>query len=59
MNFLDQLKSKFSIIGELLAFLWLRRLWWMIPMVVVLLSFGLLILFTQSSALAPFLYPLF
>jgi len=45
--------------SELIAFLWLRRLWWMIPMVVVLLVFGLLIIFTQSSALAPFLYPLF
>jgi hypothetical protein len=42
-----------------MAFLWVRKLWWMIPMVVVLLTFGLLILFTQSSALAPFLYPLF
>lgn len=59
MKILNQLKSKFSIISELLAFLWVRRLWWMIPMVVVLLTFGLLILFTQSSALAPFLYPLF
>jgi len=59
VKFLNQLKSKFSIISELLAFLWVRRLWWMIPMVVVLLTFGLLILFTQSSALAPFLYPLF
>ena len=59
MKTLNQLKNRFSIIGELLAFLWLRRLWWMIQMVVVLLAFGLLIIFTQSSALAPFLYPLF
>jgi uncharacterized protein DUF5989 len=59
VKILNQLKSKFSIISELMAFLWVRRLWWMIPMVVVLLTFGLLILFTQSSALAPFLYPLF
>jgi uncharacterized protein DUF5989 len=59
VKILNQLKSKYSIISELLAFLWVRRLWWMIPMVVVLLTFGLLILFTQSSALAPFLYPLF
>jgi hypothetical protein len=56
---LDQLKNRFSIMSELMAFLWVRRLWWMIPMVVVLLAFGLLIIFTQSSALAPFLYPLF
>ena len=59
MKALNQLKNRFSIIGELLAFLWLRRLWWMIPMILVLLVFGLLIIFTQSSALAPFLYPLF
>lgn len=59
MNFLAQLKARFAIMSELIAFLWLRRLWWMIPMVVVLLAFGLLIIFTQSSALAPFLYPLF
>jgi hypothetical protein len=56
---LNQLKNRFSIMSELMAFLWVRRLWWMIPMVVVLLAFGLLIIFTQSSALAPFLYPLF
>ena len=59
MNFLDQLKARVAIVNELVAFLWVRRLWWMIPMVVVLLAFGLLIIFTQSSALAPFLYPLF
>ncbi|MBM2803220.1 MAG: hypothetical protein HW419_1113 [Deltaproteobacteria bacterium] len=59
MNFIAQLKARFAIMGELIAFLWLRRLWWMIPMVLVLLGFGLLIIFTQSSALAPFLYPLF
>ena len=59
MNFFNQLKARFAIMNELVTFLWVRRLWWMIPMVVVLLGFGLLIIFTQSSALAPFLYPLF
>jgi len=59
VKFLDQLKNRFSIMSELITFLWVRRLWWMIPMVIVLLGFGLLIIFTQSSVLAPFLYPLF
>ena len=59
MNFFNQFKSRFAIMNELVTFFWVRRLWWMIPMVVVLLAFGLLIIFTQSSALAPFLYPLF
>jgi Family of unknown function (DUF5989) len=59
VNFFNQFKSRITIMNELVTFLWVRRLWWMIPMVLVLLGFGLLIIFTQSSALAPFLYPLF
>lgn len=53
------LASKMSIIGELLGFLWERKLWWMIPMVLVFLAFGLLLIFAQGSPLAPFIYTLF
>jgi hypothetical protein len=51
--------SRFGIMGELLAFLWERKLWWLIPMVTVLLLFGVLLIFAQSSAIAPFIYTLF
>jgi drug/metabolite transporter superfamily protein YnfA len=51
--------SKLGIFGELLGFLWHRKLWWMIPMVIVLVLFGILLVFTQSSAIAPFIYSLF
>jgi drug/metabolite transporter superfamily protein YnfA len=54
-----RLISKLGIFGELLIFLWRRKLWWMIPMIVVLILFGLLLIFTQSSAVAPFIYTLF
>lgn len=54
-----RLISKLGIFGELLVFLWKRKLWWMIPMIVVLVLFGLLLIFTQSSAVAPFIYTLF
>jgi len=54
-----RLVSKLGIFRELLVFLWQRKLWWMIPMVVVLILFGLLLIFTQSSAVAPFIYTLF
>jgi hypothetical protein len=54
-----RLVSKLGIFGELLVFLWRRKLWWMIPMIVVLILFGLLLIFTQSSAVAPFIYTLF
>jgi len=52
-------RDRVSIVGELLAYLWRRKLWWMIPMVTILVLFGLLLVFTQGSALAPFIYTLF
>lgn len=48
-----------GIIGELLQFLWQRKLWWLIPMVVVIVLFGMLLVFAQGSAVAPFIYTLF
>ncbi|MCS7259404.1 MAG: DUF5989 family protein [Anaerolineae bacterium] len=50
---------RFGIIGELLQFLWQRKLWWLIPMVVVIVLFGMLLVFAQGSAVAPFIYTLF
>ena len=50
---------RLGIAGELVGFLWRRKLWWLIPMVVTLLAFGLLIIFTEGTAIAPFIYTLF
>jgi len=58
-KFLSPIQTKISIILELFEFLWARRLWWLIPMVAVLLLIGILMIITQSSAIAPFIYPLF
>jgi len=51
--------SRLSIFRELLIFLWKRKLWWLMPVIIILVLFGLLLLFTQSSAVAPFIYSLF
>ncbi|MGH7820015.1 MAG: DUF5989 family protein [Candidatus Binatia bacterium] len=51
--------GKFAIVGELFSFLWEQKLWWLIPMMSVFVLFGLLLAFTQGSALAPFIYTLF
>ncbi len=59
MGALKRLRSKLGIFGELLLFLWKRKLWWMIPMIMVLVLFGLLLILTQGSAIAPFIYTLF
>jgi len=48
-----------SLIGELWAFMRVRKKWWLGPIVLVLALFGALIVFTQSSAVAPFVYTLF
>ncbi|WP_413935683.1 DUF5989 family protein [Nitrospira sp. BLG_1] len=49
--------------GELLAELWAfmreRKKFWLLPILVVLLLFGTLIVLTQGSAVAPFIYTLF
>ncbi|MGD0331014.1 MAG: DUF5989 family protein [Dehalococcoidia bacterium] len=51
--------SKSGTFGELLTFLWQRKLWWMIPMIVMLVLFGLLFIFAAGSPLAPFIYTIF
>jgi len=59
MQIVKRLTSRLGIMGELLAFLWQCKLWWLIPMVLVLLLFGLLLIFAQTSSIAPFIYTLF
>ena len=59
MKWTRRLASRWAIVGELFRFLWQQRLWWMIPMVTVLLLLGALLLFAQTSPLAPFIYTLF
>lgn len=51
--------GKMSLLKEFLDFLKVRKKWWLTPIVLVLLLLGALILFTQSSAVAPFIYTLF
>lgn len=51
--------SKLSIIAEFWEFLKTRKKWWLIPIVVCLVLLGALIVFTEGSALAPFIYALF
>lgn len=59
MKVTEGVRERFGIAGELLGFLWQRKLWWLIPMVFVLLLFGGLMVTAQSSALGPFIYTLF
>lgn len=51
--------SKLSIISELWAFLKHRKKWWLMPIIIFLVLLGGLIVLTQGSALAPFIYAIF
>ena len=48
-----------GVLGELLAFLWKRKLYWMLPMVITLLVFALVIMFGSASPAGVFIYSLF
>lgn len=58
-NFFKSMVTNTGVVGEILQFLWARKLWWLIPMVTILLIFGLFLVFASSSGIAPFIYTLF
>ena len=51
--------SKLSILSELWDFLKVRKKWWLAPILFFLILLGGLIILTQGSALAPFIYAIF
>lgn len=51
--------SKLSIMSEFWEFLKVRKKWWLTPIVIFLVLLGALIIFTEGSAVAPFIYTLF
>ena len=57
--FMRSMASNITVVGELMAFLWERKLWWLIPMMTVLMLFALLIIFASASGIGPFIYTLF
>ena len=48
-----------ALLKELWAFLRIRKKFWLLPLVAVMLFVGALLVLTQSSALAPFIYTIF
>ena len=59
MSFLSDTRDRLSIFGELWKYMRVRKKYWLGPIMLVLVLLGLLIVFTQGSALAPFIYALF
>jgi Family of unknown function (DUF5989) len=53
------MNEKLSILKEFWSFLRVRKKWWLAPIVILLLALGLILVATEGSALAPFIYSLF
>ena len=51
--------SKVSVLKELWDFLRIRKKWWLMPVIIFLVLLGGLIILTQGSAIAPFIYAIF
>ncbi len=51
--------GKMAIVAEFWEFLKVRKKWWLTPIVIFLALLGALIVFTEGSAVAPFIYTLF
>lgn len=58
-NALNDFFMRMGVLGELLAFLWRRKLYWLIPMVVTLLLFAVIIILGSSGPGGVFIYTLF
>ena len=48
-----------GVVGEIFIFFWQNKKWWLIPMLVVLLLFGILMVFATATGIGPFIYTLF
>ena len=48
-----------SLLGEFLGFLAHNKKWWLLPILVVMALLGLLVLLTNISIIAPFIYEIF
>ncbi|MEJ2596613.1 MAG: DUF5989 family protein [bacterium] len=48
-----------EFLSELWGFLKVRKKFWLLPIIIILLLFGLLIVLTSGSAIAPFIYTFF
>jgi len=51
--------AKGGLMSELWAFMKVRKKFWLVPVIVVMVMVGGLLVFAQGSALAPFIYTIF
>jgi len=58
-RFFRNLFARLGIASQLLSFFWRRKVWWMTPLVLVILVVGVLVILGHSTAVSAFIYTLF
>ena len=48
-----------GVVSQLWEYMRERKKWWLLPVIMVMLVVGILLVFAQGSALAPFIYTIF
>jgi hypothetical protein len=48
-----------GMVREIWSFMRVRKKWWLLPIIIVMVVLGALLIFAQGSVLAPFIYAIF
>ncbi len=59
MNVLRDLAIRFRVVTRLFRYFWDNKMWWMIPLLVVLVAFGAIIVLGHATPLGPLIYTIF
>lgn len=58
-NGVQEFLMRMGVLGELLSFMWRRKLYWLIPMMLMLLVFAVIIIIGSTGPGGAFIYTLF
>lgn len=58
-NLLQSLSLRFGVVRQIFSYIYREKMWFLIPVVAILVLLSLFIVFAQTSPLAPFIYTLF
>lgn len=58
-NAVTKIKWRLSLLGEIWEYLRINKKWWLGPPIIILILLGLLLVLTEGSVAAPFIYTLF
>jgi len=59
MNFVHLVRRRLAIAGELITFFARNKRWWVLPIIILVLLFGMVLVAAESSAIVPLIYTMF